>query len=100
MKADQAATLSNVRHQLRNSAQYIWVGWDDAATWCVDNKINLEEALQWSDRSIQAEERFENLMTRVDALIIAGGMAYTFFKVVGMEIGASLFDAESAGLVV
>jgi tetratricopeptide (TPR) repeat protein len=68
VKADQAATLSNVRNQLRNSAQYIWVGWDDAATWCVDNRINLEEALQWSDRSIQAEERFENLMTKARIL--------------------------------
>ena len=68
VKADQAATLSNLRNQLRNSAQYIWVGWDDAATWCVDNKINLEEALQWSGRSIQAEERFENLMTRARIL--------------------------------
>ncbi len=68
VKADAAATLANVRNQLRNSAQYIWVGWDDAATWCVDNKINLEEALEWSGRSIQIEERFENLMTKARIL--------------------------------
>jgi Protein of unknown function (DUF2911) len=68
VKADQAATVANVRNQLRNTAQYIWVGWDDAATWCVDNKINLEEALKWSDRSIQIEERFENLMTKARIL--------------------------------
>jgi hypothetical protein len=64
VKADQAATLANIRNQLRNSAQYIWAGYDDAATWCVDNKVNLEEALIWSDRSIQQEERFENLSTK------------------------------------
>jgi hypothetical protein len=68
VKADPAATVANVRNQLRNTAQYIWVGWDDAATWCVDNKINLEEALKWSDRSIQMEERFENLMTKARIL--------------------------------
>ncbi len=61
-------TLANIRNQLRNSAQYIWVGWDDAATWCADNEINLEEAAQWSDRSIQVEERFENLMTKARIL--------------------------------
>jgi Protein of unknown function (DUF2911) len=64
IKADPEATLSNIRNQLRNSAQYIWTGWDDAATWCADNKTNLEEALKWSERSIAVEERFENLMTK------------------------------------
>ena len=64
VKADPQATLANIRTQLRNSSQYIWTGWDDAATWCADNKTNLEEALTWTARSIQMEERFENLMTR------------------------------------
>jgi hypothetical protein len=68
IKADPAATLSNVRNQLRNSAQYAWEGWDDAATWCADSKTNLEEGLKWSDRSIQMEERFENLMTKAKIL--------------------------------
>lgn len=68
VKADQAATLANIRNQLRNSAQYIWAGFDDAATWCVDNKVNLEEALVWADRSIQQEERFENLSTKARIL--------------------------------
>jgi hypothetical protein len=64
IKVDPEATLSNIRNQLRNSAQYIWTGWDDAATWCAENKTNLEEALKWSERSIAIEERFENLMTK------------------------------------
>jgi hypothetical protein len=68
VKADAAATLANIRNQLRNTAQYTWVGWDDAATWCVDHKTNLEEALKWSDGSIQSEERFENLMTKARIL--------------------------------
>ena len=62
------ATLANIRNQLRNSAQYIWAGFDDAATWCVDNKVNLDEALVWADRSIQQEERFENLTTKARIL--------------------------------
>ena len=64
IRVDPEATLANIRNQLRNSAQYIWTGWDDAATWCADNKTNLEEALKWSGRSIATEERFENLMTK------------------------------------
>jgi len=57
-------TLQNIKNQLRNSAQYTWMGWDDAATYCLTSKTNLEQGLEWADKSIQAEERFENLMTK------------------------------------
>jgi len=35
----------------------------------------------------------ENLLPKVDTLIIGGGMAYTFLKAQGLEIGRSLLDA-------
>jgi phosphoglycerate kinase len=37
----------------------------------------------------------DNLLGRVDRLIIGGGMAYTFLKAQGKEIGHSLLDADS-----
>ena len=40
----------------------------------------------------------ENLIGKVDKLIIGGGMAYTFLKAKGYEIGKSLFDAEKLDL--
>lgn len=39
-----------------------------------------------------------NLLEKCDSLIIGGGMAYTFFKAMGYEIGTSLLDADSIGL--
>jgi phosphoglycerate kinase len=36
----------------------------------------------------------ENLLPKVDNLIIGGGMAYTFFKAMGYEIGKSLLEEE------
>ncbi len=36
----------------------------------------------------------DNLINKVDAIIIGGGMAYTFLKAQGMEVGASLVDNE------
>jgi phosphoglycerate kinase len=36
-----------------------------------------------------------NLMKKVDALLIGGGMAYTFLKAQGREIGKSLLDEEN-----
>ena len=40
----------------------------------------------------------ENLMKRVDSIIIGGGMAYTFFKAQGYEIGKSILDEGSIEL--
>ncbi len=39
-----------------------------------------------------------NLLTKVDVLIIAGGMSFTFFKAMGLEIGKSILDEDSVGL--
>ena len=36
----------------------------------------------------------ENLLTKVETLIIGGGMAYTFLKAQGKEVGTSLVDEE------
>ena len=40
----------------------------------------------------------ENLLTKVDTLIIGGGMSYTFFKAQGLEIGTSILDEPSIEL--
>ena len=40
----------------------------------------------------------ENLLPKVDNLLIGGGMAYTFYKAMGYEIGASLLEAEKIEL--
>ena len=36
----------------------------------------------------------QNLVKKVDALLVGGGMAYTFLKAQGMEVGASLLEAD------
>ena len=36
----------------------------------------------------------ENLLNKVNTLIIGGGMSYTFFKALGYEIGKSILDEE------
>ncbi|MGE5432414.1 MAG: phosphoglycerate kinase [Syntrophomonadaceae bacterium] len=40
----------------------------------------------------------QNLFPKVDTLIIGGGMAYTFYKAMGYEIGKSLLEEEKIGL--
>lgn len=64
----------------------------------------LDEALRHPQRPFTAVlggakisgkiELIEHLLNRVDALLIGGGMAYTFFKAMGLEIGDSLLEAD------
>jgi tetratricopeptide (TPR) repeat protein len=62
----------SLKKQLRGLVQYGWDGWNDAATWFVDNKVDLETAVKYADKSIAIEERYENLMTKSRALALLG----------------------------
>ncbi len=63
---------ASLQKQLRGLAQYTWDGWNDAADYLVSNKVDLDEALRDTGRSIQVEERYENLMTKSQALDALG----------------------------
>jgi tetratricopeptide (TPR) repeat protein len=57
-----AIVLRSIQNQLRNTGGFTWAGYDEAANWLIDANQNLDQAMKWEDRSIQAEERFENLL--------------------------------------
>ena len=57
-----AIVLRSIQNQLRNTGGFTWAGFDEAANWLIDANQNLEQAMKWEDRSIQIEERFENLL--------------------------------------
>ena len=65
---DSEQTLQNIREQLKGRGQFTWQALDEAAQFCLTKKVNLDEALQWADASIQNEERFDNLSTKADIL--------------------------------
>jgi phosphoglycerate kinase len=71
----------------------------------------LEKELQYLDEAIKNPTRpfvvllggakvsgkieiIEHLMDKVEALLIGGGMAFTFYKAMGLEIGDSLLEEE------
>lgn len=43
---DQIASFQN---ELRTERGFFWLAWDQAAQWCLQHNVNLEQALQWSD---------------------------------------------------
>jgi tetratricopeptide (TPR) repeat protein len=63
---------ASIHRQMHGLNQYYWEGWDDAAGYLLANKINLDEALKDEDLSIQAEERYDNLMNKSKVLEAMG----------------------------
>src|SRR5208282_6734418 len=75
----------------------------------------MEKELQYLGRALENPERpflailggakvskkisvIQNLLTKVDALIIGGGMAYTFLKAQGQAVGKSLVEEDKIEL--
>jgi tetratricopeptide (TPR) repeat protein len=71
VKVNDLVTAS-IHRQIHGLNQYYWEGWDDAAGYFLANKINLDEALKDEDQSIQAEERYDNLMNKSKILEALG----------------------------
>jgi tetratricopeptide (TPR) repeat protein len=58
----------NLHSQLRGLSQYSWEGWDDAANYLLQEKLDMDEALKYCDTSIKNEARYDNLMTKSQVL--------------------------------
>jgi tetratricopeptide (TPR) repeat protein len=44
--------LQSFRNELRTDKGFIWQSWEQAANWCLQRNVNLEEALAWADSAI------------------------------------------------
>jgi len=64
----KATVEANFERQFRGLSQYTWESWNDAADYLVSNKIDFEQGLKYADKSIQLDERYENLDTKSQAL--------------------------------
>jgi tetratricopeptide (TPR) repeat protein len=63
---------ASLAKQFRGIVQYTWVSYDDAANYFLNAKADLPEGLKYADRSIEAEERYDNLMTKSQILAAMG----------------------------
>ncbi len=59
---------ASLKKQLRNLSQFTWMSWDDAANYLLAEKIALDDALQYANKSIENEDRYENELTKSKAL--------------------------------
>ena len=59
---------ASLKKQLRNLSQYTWMSWDNAANYLLAEKVNLDEALTYANKSIENEDRYETEMTKSQVL--------------------------------
>ena len=63
--------IASFRKELRTEKGFIWQSWDQAAGWCAERNVNLEEALRWTDSSTHnfgGEKSFTAWGTRAQVL--------------------------------
>jgi hypothetical protein len=59
-------------NQFQGLPQYYWNGWDDAATYLLTEKYELDRALKYEDSSIGMEKRYDNLLKKSQILEAMG----------------------------
>jgi hypothetical protein len=64
--------LASLHRQLRTLVRYTWMSWDEAANYLLAEHVDLDTALAFADRSIKAEDRFDNELTRAKILLALG----------------------------
>jgi tetratricopeptide (TPR) repeat protein len=62
------AVEASLKKQLRNLSQYTWMSWDDGANYLLTEKVDLDQALTYSNKSIENEDRYDNEMTKSKVL--------------------------------
>lgn len=68
--------VAQIRKELKGAAGFSWHNWVAAVDFCIDNKVNLNEALLWAEYAINApfvgEKNFTTLKTKVNVLYSLG----------------------------
>ena len=71
--------LESYRRELRSERGFYWVAWNQAAQWCLQRNVNLDEALQWADsasgNTFGGAHMFQPLSTKAEILYKLGRTA-------------------------
>ncbi len=67
--------IANMKEELKNIPGFFPEGHQQAAAYCIDKKVHLNEAETWIDRSIALQKSFSNLNTKSQLLALQGKQA-------------------------
>ncbi|RJR27064.1 MAG: phosphoglycerate kinase [Candidatus Latescibacterota bacterium] len=87
-----ASTEGVTRHFKENVAGFLMEREIDALEGLLESPARPFVAVLGGAKVSGKLELIRNLLARVDRVLVGGGMAFTFFKAAGLEIGKSLVD--------
>ncbi len=93
-----ASTEGVTKYISKNAAGYLMQKELDYLGSAISNPVRPYCAILGGAKISGKIDVIMNLIDKVDTMIIGGGMAYTFFKAQGKEIGKSLLEEEKIGL--
>jgi phosphoglycerate kinase len=93
-----ASTEGVTHHMARSAAGYLMMKELDYLGKITQNPQRPFVAILGGAKISGKIDVIANLLPKVDRLLIGGGMAYTFFKAKGLEIGNSLLEADKLDL--
>lgn len=64
--------MANAEEELKGPVGFNWQGFNSAATYAVNNKVNYDEALVWADKAIAQNKSFATLNTKANILKAMG----------------------------
>jgi tetratricopeptide (TPR) repeat protein len=68
--------IASFRKELRSDKGFNWLGWNQAAQWCAQHKVNLDEALLWADSATSptfgGNTQFQTYITKAQILSLLG----------------------------
>jgi tetratricopeptide (TPR) repeat protein len=70
--AVDAIVMANATEQLKGTVGFNWQGYNSAANYALQNKVNLEQALKWSDQAITQNKNFATLNVKAGLLRESG----------------------------
>jgi tetratricopeptide (TPR) repeat protein len=72
---NQKVVAEHFRKEFDGLNKFFWQPWNQAANYAYQNNFNVDEALQWADRSININKNFQNLLTKFKLLEKKGNIS-------------------------
>jgi TolA-binding protein len=64
--------MANAEEELKGPVGFNWQGYNSAATYAVNNKVNYDEALVWAEKAVAQNKSFATLNTKANILKAMG----------------------------
>jgi tetratricopeptide (TPR) repeat protein len=66
--AVDAIVMANATEQLKGTVGFSWIGYNSAANYALQNKVNLEQGLKWADQAVTQNRNFNTVNTKAGLL--------------------------------